>query len=269
MKKQIVKNFLNLYTEAMQAIAEEGVNPWLSTGKYIVDPDTYDQYDIAFSDETYVCAVIDGKITWFIQADDDDSKHVKYVPIGEVPDQITGDLRLAGVDSLEGCPKTIVGNFECVNSPGLDSLANGPAVVGGYYNCCQNENLASLEGVAVKIGGDFNCNNCDKLTSFKGLEKTKIGGDLICSYTASLKNPEGLPPPENIGGGKVGRGKRISKGRILCDGKLANILNAMKDGFDANPPRSEKEQVLLKNLNGWLEKLESRSDKLPQKPEDK
>jgi hypothetical protein len=263
--KNTVKNFLQLYTEAVESGSndKEVHDAMASDTKIIIDDKPY---SIAFkdNDDGSVCVIMDKKITWF-----------KYDPTAFTatvippPDQITGDLRIKGVVSLEGCPKNIIGNFECTNCPGLKTLEGGPEFVGGFYNCCQNDDLISLVGVAKKINGDMNCHECDKLTSFKGLQDTEIGYDLICSHTENLQSPEGLPPPDKIG--TIQKPDKVhsrgTKGRILCDTKLLDVLNSLETSLENAPDPGSKE--LLANVKGWLEKAEARSNKTATKPDNK
>lgn len=242
MSKITVKNFLHLYTEAVtttkpvEVDEKVEVNPdelWLSTGKYFAKMqgnDITEKHPIVFEKDNYVCIIVDGKITWY-----DYDKSTFSAAVCEPPEQIHGNLWLHGVTSLEGCPAIIDGSFECANSPELHDLRGGPRKVTGYYNCSQNPELVSLEGIATDIGGDLNCHNCDMLPSFRGLEKTRIGGNLICSYNMSLMSAEGLPPPNKI------------ENEIRCDTKLQNE-------FKTNPEFAK-----------WANKVVARSNKTSRK----
>ena len=102
-----------------------------------------------------------------------------------------------GLETLEGCPKYVSGDFVFDNNK-LTDLKGGPEKVDGVFNCEDNE-LTSLEGSAKYIGkrfycsynkltdlvgspehveGYFVCEN-NKLTSLKGSPKF-IGGDFYC-----------------------------------------------------------------------------------------
>ena len=59
--------------------------------------------------------------------------------------------------SLEGCPKEVIGNFDCSTNFKLTSLKGCPEKVYGNFNCL-NTSLTSLEGCPKEVGGDFTCN---------------------------------------------------------------------------------------------------------------
>jgi len=87
------------------------------------------------------------------------------------------------LDSLEGMPVEIGGDFICNYNEDLKSLKGGPKKVGGDYivNDC---GLEDIEGLAEEIKGDFNCKNNKKLTkeyveNYIRDNNIKIGGKII------------------------------------------------------------------------------------------
>ncbi len=74
------------------------------------------------------------------------------------------------LDSLEGSPKVVTGNFYC-NENNLTSLKGGPEIVHGSYNCRYNQ-LTSLEGLPREIYGTFKCiENYDLKSGFISILK--------------------------------------------------------------------------------------------------
>ena len=64
--------------------------------------------------------------------------------------------------TLRGCPKIVVGIFECCSNL-ITNLVGGPEEVDDYI-CSLNKNLKSLKGLAKKINGYIACNNKASLT---------------------------------------------------------------------------------------------------------
>ena len=77
------------------------------------------------------------------------------------------------LQSLEGCPETINGNFSCSFCDKLQSLNGAPETVNGYFDCSDCNNLQSLNGAPEKISGDFYCKSCN--LDFIKLAKQKYG----------------------------------------------------------------------------------------------
>ena len=75
------------------------------------------------------------------------------------------------LNSLDGCPEDITGDFDCSNNY-LRSLVGGPQRVAGWYDAeHQNSSLTSLVGCASHIGHRlYFCGN-DELTSLVGIHK--------------------------------------------------------------------------------------------------
>lgn len=119
------------------------------------------------------------------------------------------------LETLEGAPREVGGNFVCKGCVKIKSLKGGPEKVGGDFICNRCDRLESLEGAPkeVKYGfdvkdcirleslegcpsilrGDLNCKNCKSLKSLKGAPSKIIGGSVICSYCSNLKTLEGSP----------------------------------------------------------------------------
>ena len=95
-----------------------------------------------------------------------------------------GDLRVDGLDSLEGCPQHITGNFDC-GSNILEILVGGPTNVDGEY-ICNSCKLTDLIGCASHIGGILNfCNN--DITSLVGIHKIIKSCPDIRFYPSEIK----------------------------------------------------------------------------------
>ena len=112
---------------------------------------------------------------------------------------INGDfiIRLRDIVSLAGCPKYVVGCFNCEYCNMLTSLEGAPEKVGELFSCSFCENLTSLEGSPKEVGKGFYCYGCESLTTLEGAPE-KVGGGFSCSNCSSLKSLEGAP--EKVGG---------------------------------------------------------------------
>ena len=73
------------------------------------------------------------------------------------------------IDSLEGCPQHITGDFACDNNNNLSNLIGGPAKVDGIYHCQYNQ-LTDLDGCASHIGDFLNFAD-NSITSLVGIHK--------------------------------------------------------------------------------------------------
>ncbi len=75
------------------------------------------------------------------------------------------DLNDLGLNSLEGCPKSVY-NIT-LNNNKLRNLIGSPDIVSNNFSC-RNNNLDSIEGVSKEIGGylDLSGNNIRDLKSF-------------------------------------------------------------------------------------------------------
>jgi len=79
----------------------------------------------------------------------EDSLSFKEV-FGDLSDcEIQGslDLSLLNLNSLEGCPKVVLGHFNCDNNRYLKNLKGCPVSVMNYFSCEFNSELISLEGL--------------------------------------------------------------------------------------------------------------------------
>ena len=83
------------------------------------------------------------------------------------------------LQSLEGCPKEVGGNFSCSRCINLQSLNGSPKTVNGDFYCYGCNNLQSLEGCPEKVNGNFYCINCNNLQSLEGAPE-KVGGYFNC-----------------------------------------------------------------------------------------
>lgn len=102
------------------------------------------------------------------------------------------DVMKCGLLSLEGSPRIIEGDFNCMDNH-LTSLKGGPKVVKGYYDCRDN-NLTSLEGAPEIVGDRFDCGH-NNLTSLKKAPQ-KVGS-FYCEYN-NLTSLEGCPKKVEI-----------------------------------------------------------------------
>lgn len=128
----------------------------------------------------------------------------KYIPDNfHYPLSIDGDLQFPNntVSSLlKLCPRSISGNFYCI----------------------QNSELISLEGCPKEVGGDFMI-EFNSLTNLKFSPK-EVGGSYVCSYN-KLTSLEGCP--EVIGSGK----KVVS---FSCNGNHLETLEGMPKEIHGN-----------------------------------
>ena len=72
------------------------------------------------------------------------------------------------LQSLDGCPQHITGNFTCRHNM-LSSLIGGPQRVDGTYDCSENL-ISDLIGCASHIAGRLICTS-ENLTSLVGVHK--------------------------------------------------------------------------------------------------
>ncbi|MEZ0260038.1 MAG: hypothetical protein ACAH80_03465 [Alphaproteobacteria bacterium] len=100
----------------------------------------------------------------------------------ELPDlsntAVGGNFNISNnrLESLQGCPKTVVGNFDASGNR-LKSLEGGPELVVGNYTAQYNE-LESLEGSPYHVAGNFWVQH-NKLASVANGPKT-VDGDFFC-----------------------------------------------------------------------------------------
>ena len=159
----------------------------------------------------------------------------KYVKDGRVIldfNHITGDYRPpSGVNSLEGSPKTVDGNFDC-SKTNITSLKHTPVKVGKNFEC-RGCNLTSLEGAPKSIGGNFDC-SMNRLTSLNGGPKS-VGKDFNCRIN-SLMSLHGAPKVVNgdfdcVGNQLTsleGSPQKVSGNFICSDNNISSLEGAPK-----------------------------------------
>ena len=74
--------------------------------------------------------------------------------------------------SMKGFPKTIGGNFSCVNQK-LTNLKDGPDIVNGSY-CVNNNIINELTWTPTKVRGYLDFSN-NQISDFKNLDKFETG----------------------------------------------------------------------------------------------
>jgi hypothetical protein len=95
------------------------------------------------------------------------------------------------LESLEGAPEYVEGDFVCIYCYRLTSLRGAPARVGNNFNCSFCDNLISLEGAPRHVENDFACSVCDKLQSLEGAPEY-VGGNFFCFRCPQLTSLRGL-----------------------------------------------------------------------------
>ena len=88
----------------------------------------------------------------------------------------------SGLESLEGCPQTVVNSFSCSKNR-LTTLVGGPSTVGGGFWCANNY-LSSLEGAPDYVVGILQCDG-NPLKSLNGLPSVLKGG-IWLEYSPTL-----------------------------------------------------------------------------------
>ena len=104
--------------------------------------------------------------------------HKKFPDMEDV--EVRGRVLCRFIESLEGCPKKVMGDFNCSNSK-ITTLQGGPRYVGGKFDCSYTNNITTLEGAPDSVGGDFRAHNIF-LKSLKGAPR-KVGGNYEVSGT--------------------------------------------------------------------------------------
>jgi len=97
--------------------------------------------------------------------------------------EIRGNFECAvnkDLKSLDGCPERVTGDFQCYSS-GIETLEGGPLYVGGNYIAYNSTDLVSLKGSPEKVGGDFRVDimGSGKLKTLKG-GPVIVGGNFNC-----------------------------------------------------------------------------------------
>ena len=102
-------------------------------------------------------------------------KGVRF-PKGKLPVRFaetgTFEVVMAGLKTLEGCPRDVRGNFDASLNP-IDSLEGGPVSVGDAYNVSNCKNLTSLRGAPQFVNNAFIATQCN-LSHFHELAHSKI-----------------------------------------------------------------------------------------------
>lgn len=84
------------------------------------------------------------------------------------------------LESLEGCPQKVGGNFDCRYCEKLKSLRGCPEEVGASFACNGCSKLTSLEGCPKKVGKSFYCEKCGKKFTITDIEKIcKVKGIIL------------------------------------------------------------------------------------------
>ena len=127
--------------------------------------------------------------------------------------------------SLDGCPDTVGGDFNCSGNK-IKSLQNSPKSVKGEYNCSHNE-LNSLEGIG-EIKKGLNC-EYNRIATLKGGPIKIEKGDFICSYN-QLINLEGAP--FEVNGNFECKGNRINNIETTSLKKVSGFFDISKNAKD-------------------------------------
>lgn len=90
------------------------------------------------------------------------------VEIKELPVKfgtVTGDFSLyrSYLETLEGCPRRVGGDFNCSECKNLKTLKGCPAEVGMDFSAHSNINLETLEHATRNVKGKMYCDNNPKL----------------------------------------------------------------------------------------------------------
>lgn len=154
------------------------------------------------------------------------NKNLGYIPVKF--NKISGLLDVSGnsLTSLEFCPETVPGNFNCSYNA-LKTLRYAPFRVGGDFVCAHNT-LTSLEYCPKETGNYFDCQS-NQLTSLQYMPRN-INGSLNCfgNQLLSLKFS-----PQRIKGSFYGSANRLTtlehcpqvvEGDFFCDiNKIQNL----------------------------------------------
>lgn len=104
--------------------------------------------------------------------------------------------KVSTFDCSSNTLKTIIGapqdckDFKCDRNRWLESLEGAPQLVSGEFNCNNCDNLTSLEG-APKECKEFICAECNELKNLIGAPQKCSRFE--CSYCESLESLEGSP----------------------------------------------------------------------------
>jgi hypothetical protein len=112
--------------------------------------------------------------------------------------EVRGNFTIDNCDlnSLEGCPHTVDGEFFCGDNH-LTDFKGGPSRV-GYFSAVNNP-LTSLKGAPAHVEGDFRCNyNRRPLTSFEGAPAF-VGGSFWCRRSTDINLDSLKGVPDHVG----------------------------------------------------------------------
>ena len=108
---------------------------------------------------------------------------------------IRGDCYMrARVNALPFSMREVSGDFSCRGTV-MNSLNGCPNSVGGWFDCSRMSNLTSLQGAPRRVGGNFLCSN-SPLKSLRWSPKI-VGGHFTCEHT-DIKNLVGCPVTMNF-----------------------------------------------------------------------
>ena len=116
-----------------------------------------------------------------------------YIRNGSKGDLDLSDLKLTKLPEILK-DITVGGNFFCFNNNLTLSLENCPKTVDGTFDCSRNK-LTSLAGAPKYVDGTFYC-HYNNLTSLKGLKETVINENFYCTDN-KLTSLEGAPKTVN------------------------------------------------------------------------
>jgi len=164
---------------------------------------------------------------------------------------VTGSFVVhTGLVTLEGCPHTVVGLFNCGENK-ITSLKGGPRSVGELYSCSDNPQLTSLEGAPVAIRDTFDCSHCKQLTSLKGSPR-RVAGLFHCEFCSNLSSLEGAP--NEVGMNFVCYDTKLTKEAVKANVKVGGKIIA------SNP-----NAALFNRAKKTADKIDVEIDKLSQK----
>lgn len=175
--------------------------PWTQT----LTPEHYEtKYNLKYNKDTQLYDIMD---SIFIKGSLMDSTGKLIIKFNKA----MGDVYISNdINSLEGVPIEVNGNFDCAAgyrkslkySPKkvtnnfdcsynfLTSLKGGPEEVGGSYICSKNP-LKTLNGSPKKVGRNFDCMET-KIRSLVGGPE-EVGGDMFVSINPLLESLKGAP----------------------------------------------------------------------------
>jgi len=90
--------------------------------------------------------------------------------------KITGTFSLEScpnLQTLEGCPDEVGGDFNCYQNDSLTSMKYMPKIIKGDFSGFSNPNLTSLEDFSNARSLNINLANCERLTSIKEIKRAK------------------------------------------------------------------------------------------------